>query len=945
MDPTKSGSALVLVAGTIASVAQPIVASVGGTIALPSGDSATIPPGVLKADTMVTLQLNSVPTQPTNTLFGGIGTSMLMSFSPALGTAAVKRLAKPSVTSSSPAITFVLKGGQDLDATQLQNALGVSDVNDGTDNFFAVPSSFDAVHNQTTIQIDPSTVEASSTLSVGLALSQTMSLNHSGNAWIQEWNNNSLSFSDVQTGFCPTGPRTLVLVHGMFSSPNGSFGQQGLIAKTNGWATFASSNYTTILGIDYYWWEDINTSSTSLANILNSMFDSASSPCNYAGTFDIEAHSEGTIVTLNSTGAGLTTSTESKLRHVVLVAGPIDGTPMAQNPFTLLTFYLNISGNPGLTTMPGVIQDAVPFITQLEPYSDTVRAAQSAAQKSLGATEIMAVGGDHVLGGWVGYWLDTIPIFAGQPNDGVVPVSSALPTDSVVPNLVRLEGNDPTSGDFAYPDDHISLVNNPSVMPDILSALNDGGATSQVGLTMTPTMVTISPEQSISLTASVSGMLNPHIQWTASGGSLSNTTGATVQYTAPQQSGGSFQVTATVPAIELSGNELSITSDITVSSSTNPVPVITQLSPPSASIGANLQALTITGTGFLSSSTVTFNGASRAVTAQSATQLTIALLSADVASVGAYPVIVTNPAPGGGSSAAVNFSVVSGQVLNEWTWMGGSGTVSTIGNYGTLGVSSVSNIPGSRYEASSWTDSGGKLWLFGGQGLDSTGALASLNDLWAFDPSAGTWVWLSGSKTGGASAVYGVEGVPATTNVPGARIYSSSWIDSTNHLWLFGGDGVGSNGIAGFLDDLWEFDPVAKTWTWVSGSSMSGVPGVYGTLGVPSTSNVPGGRYFAISWIDSKNNLWLFGGDGEASTTFYAQLDDLWEFNPPAKTWTWVSGSNALNVDGVYGTKGVPSSANAPGSRSKASVGSTAAEICGSLAGLVGLRRAVVECR
>jgi len=32
-------------------------------------------------------------------------------------------------------------------------------------------------------------------------------------------------------------------------------------------------------------------------------------------------------------------------------------------------------------------------------------------------------------------------------------------------------------------------------------------------------------------------------------------------------------------------------------------------------------------------------------------------------------------------------------------------------------------------------------------------------------------------------------------------------------------------------------------------------------------------------------------------------------------TWTWISGSNNSNSDGIYGEKGVASSENVPGSR------------------------------
>ena len=51
------------------------------------------------------------------------------------------------------------------------------------------------------------------------------------------------------------------------------------------------------------------------------------------------------------------------------------------------------------------------------------------------------------------------------------------------------------------------------------------------------------------------------------------------------------------------------------------------------------------------------------------------------------------------------------------------------------------------------------------------------------------------------------------------------------------------------------------SWTWISGSNYINQYGIYGTKGI-SISAIPGGRYYSISWIDSNNNLWLFGGSG-----------------------------------------------------------------------------------
>ena len=363
--------------------------------------------------------------------------------------------------------------------------------------------------------------------------------------------------------------------------------------------------------------------------------------------------------------------------------------------------------------------------------------------------------------------------------------------------------------------------------------------------------------------------------------------------------------TGPITVITTVGETTSSISFTVTASAGNPVPTIAGLNPSSLAAGAAPQTLTINGTGFLDSSTVTFNGISHAATFVNAGQLTISLTSADLATVGTYPVVVTNPAPGGGASIAKSFNVTNGQTANEWTWMSGADTAGQLGVYGTQGVPSVANVPGSRTEAASWTDSSGNFWLFGGATLSGT-----FNDLWRFNPTNDEWTWMSGSSSMNQPGVYGTQGVPAAANVPGSRGLATSWTDSNGNLWLFGGSTD--------TNDLWQFSPATQLWTWISGSGSYGTPGVYGTQGVPAATNVPGGRNEALGWIDSNGNLWLFGGSGYDSAGVYGELNDLWEFNPTTKMWTWVSGSSSMNQLGVYGTQGVPAATNVPGGRNGA---------------------------
>lgn len=310
-----------------------------------------------------------------------------------------------------------------------------------------------------------------------------------------------------------------------------------------------------------------------------------------------------------------------------------------------------------------------------------------------------------------------------------------------------------------------------------------------------------------------------------------------------------------------------------------------------------------------------------------------------------------------GSGQATN-NVTDARVLcvGDWAWTGGSSTLGLNGGqagvYGTLGTAAPVNLPGGREQASTWTGASGTVWLFGGNGKDANGAGGQLNDLWKFDPASGAggeWTWVSGSAINipsisqsfpaGAPGVYGTVGVASPTNVPGGREQCSNWKNASGVLWLFGGIGIDVNGVYGYLNDLWKFDPQTSEWTWMGGSntvfSYGGQPGVYGTLGTAAPTNIPGGRYGATTWTDAQGHFWLFGGAGVVidlsnGNKVTSGLNDLWEYTPGANStageWTWVGGSNTVppsnnpfggssGQPGVYGTLGVAAPANIPGGR------------------------------
>ncbi|QQS47372.1 MAG: hypothetical protein IPM66_01530 [Acidobacteriota bacterium] len=91
----------------------------------------------------------------------------------------------------------------------------------------------------------------------------------------------------------------------------------------------------------------------------------------------------------------------------------------------------------------------------------------------------------------------------------------------------------------------------------------------------------------------------------------------------------------------------------------NPVPTIASLSPNSAIEGGAAFELTVNGTGFVDGAVVRWNGQDRTTTFVSATQLKAAIPAGDIATAGTAQVTVFNPAPGGGASNALTFTIVA----------------------------------------------------------------------------------------------------------------------------------------------------------------------------------------------------------------------------------------------------------------------------------------------
>jgi hypothetical protein len=196
----------------------------------------------------------------------------------------------------------------------------------------------------------------------------------------------------------------------------------------------------------------------------------------------------------------------------------------------------------------------------------------------------------------------------------------------------------------------------------------------------------------------------------------------------------------------------------------------------------------------------------------------------------------------------------------------------------------------------------GELWVWGGSGLETyqakTGATQPAYRSGRFNPKTKTWVDKSFDEVGAFTAlVAGMQGPPLNP--------SMAWCDSVDTGVIFGGATEGNA-----TDSLFLIEPSATGATpyhWVT---------------VSKSSVWPHAR--ARAWnqgVCIGSSFYLYGGDYQDGATLqYIELNDLWRFDIPSRTWTQLpsggqggnqlvmtfdSLNNALVVFGGYNSKSV----------------------------------------
>lgn len=424
-----------------------VSAASGANVVLDAGRiTVQIPPGALTRDQNVSMSTGDIPAEPANRAFQSVGPALDLQF-------------EDSAPLSAPLSVAFDLNGTTADAHNLQAVAYVSDAGCPQGCFIGAAMTLDATTNRATVTLSPAVVNAAELgraihpdailtgpqlaigfISVNDAVENALGCSsYTNGRWAGKlWNNQEHGFVDLATSdtfsaHCPLiqaapGKRTLVLVHGMGSSVEEAFGC-GPESVLPPFATL----YDQVIGFDYDWTQGLEQSGAQLAQFLN---------CLGLQNIDIEAHSEGVLVALAAAGLSDPNMT---VQNMILLGGPINGTPAAELPETLFTALLAMPDN--LCLLHRSIEDIQSghWRMDLMPNSDALTRIKERLSQRVLQPHLWTVAGDKPFPGEAMLFPD--------PNDGLTPVDSAWGYNSGLR----------TTPLGPFPVDHIHLQCDPTI--------------------------------------------------------------------------------------------------------------------------------------------------------------------------------------------------------------------------------------------------------------------------------------------------------------------------------------------------------------------------------------------------------------------------------------------------------------------------------------------------
>jgi Tol biopolymer transport system component len=338
-----------------------------------------------------------------------------------------------------------------------------------------------------------------------------------------------------------------------------------------------------------------------------------------------------------------------------------------------------------------------------------------------------------------------------------------------------------------------------------------------------------------------------------------------------------------------------------------PTPSIGNITPSSAPTGGLAFTLNVTGSNFVQSSTVDWNGNSRTTTFVNSTQLQAQIMAADLAAAGKVSVTVVNPAPGGTSSAAT-FTIAPATITFVSTGaLDGSDAADTnsIQNIWVMNPDGSSATPftkltalGADSKTAAWSPDGSKIAYASRRALDGSDHPDNLNDnLWLVNADGSGTAHLTNLTDGGAETfgpVWSPDGSKIAFLSSRALDGSNSFNlpNNTQNVWIMNADGSNQK-------------PLTKL-------TASNADAIYPLCWSPDGSKLVFSSSAAFNGSDAVDvngveNIWVMNADGSGQTpltkltAFIAEsIFPVW--SPDGTKIAYVSGraldgSDALNTN------------------------------------------------
>lgn len=197
------------------------------------------------------------------------------------------------------------------------------------------------------------------------------------------------------------------------------------------------------------------------------------------------------------------------------------------------------------------------------------------------------------------------------------------------------------------------------------------------------------------------------------------------------------------------------------------------------------------------------------------------------------------------------------------------------------------------------------LFIYGNDDLNNNYGNSSF---WVYNLTIKQWKCIQQNNV---AVNFGTKGVFNTTNTPGKRSQSITFVDNNGNLYLMGGTYISYTSTSVEYNDLWKYDITLQQWSWIGGynTHTPGINGNYGAIGVESVNYFPSSRIYCSSIFSSDGMIYFYGG--HAPTFDGYDRYDLWKYNPITNSWTLLY--KPLNNSQNIGTIGVESSNNKPG--------------------------------